>query len=210
MNTSILKSRCAQICAGVTSLSAVLSLVAVNPVRAVTFNVVGASWTQGSNSASLTGTVDIPIGTYTFAPGQLFGAPAPFTGFDLNLNINGRNSTPIFSSIRTGATSSVTLTATAADLQFSTSGASDSSVAYLLFNDFTSSYFIGSDAIPGSQFASGYGDAVFASRSLPTVFAVSSDAQSVPEPTTIPGLLLTGGSLLLLRRCYRKSQTQKV
>ena len=209
MSTS-LKSCCAQLCVGVTSLSAVLSLVAVNPVRAVTFNVVGASWTDtiyGTGlPASLTGTVDIPIGTYSYSPNT--SVSAPFTAFNLTLNVNGTASTRTGANIFTGSTSSLTLTASATDLKFISTSGADGSAAYLFFSGSDGDYIIGSDGNPGFQSASGSAGISATNRSFPTVFAVSSNTQSVPEPSTIPGLLLTGGSLLVLRRCYKKSPAQ--
>ncbi|CCI23125.1 exported hypothetical protein [Microcystis aeruginosa PCC 9809] len=68
--------------AGATSLAAMLTPVAAT---AVTFTV-NRSWSQSGNNASLVGTVDVPIGSYTI---DSTGTPNPFTNVNLTLTVNG-------------------------------------------------------------------------------------------------------------------------
>ena len=67
--------------AGATSLAAMLTPVAAT---AVTFTV-NRSWSESGNNASLVGTVDVPVGSYTIQN----GTPNPFTNVNLTLTLNG-------------------------------------------------------------------------------------------------------------------------
>ena len=68
--------------AGATSLAAMLTPVAA---KAITYTV-NRSWSSGSDNASLVGTVDVPIGSYTI---DSTGTPNPFTNVNLTLTVNG-------------------------------------------------------------------------------------------------------------------------
>jgi hypothetical protein len=71
--------------AGATSLAAMLTPVAAMAIPVVTTFNVNRSWSQGSDTASLVGTVDVPVGSYTIQN----GTPNPFTNVNLTLTVNG-------------------------------------------------------------------------------------------------------------------------
>lgn len=71
--------------AGATSLAAMLTPVAAMAIPAVTTFNVNRSWSEGSDTASLVGTVDVPVGSYTIQN----GTPNPFTNVNLTLTLNG-------------------------------------------------------------------------------------------------------------------------
>ncbi len=78
--------------AGATSLAAMLTPVAAT---AVTFTV-NRSWSESGNNASLVGTVDVPVGSYTIQN----GTPNPFTNVNLILTVNG-NPFPVLNAANT-------------------------------------------------------------------------------------------------------------
>lgn len=145
--------------------------------------------------ASLAGTVEIPMGSYTIQN----ASPSPFTSVNLIFTVNG---TPYFlNHCLTGdihGTGEFFINATATSLTFSTANANGSNPADLDFSDNTvqeanNYYAIGSDTIAG--FESGWTDAgnFAVGATFPTVFAI------VPEPSGF-ALLALGGMALLHRR----------
>ncbi|TRU86999.1 MAG: PEP-CTERM sorting domain-containing protein [Microcystis novacekii Mn_MB_F_20050700_S1] len=188
--------------AGATSLAAMLTPVAA---MAVTFNV-NRSWSEGTNNASLVGTVDVPVGSYTIQN----GSPNPFTNVNLTLTINGNAVT----------LNAVNLTETSAPAQFLVNATS----SVLTFNPDVSGCSFGAicqsqlEFIDSSQGLSGpfyriqsvfslgfsqneeYGvirspfTGVTSSINLPVTFGTAQQQPptSVPEPTTTVGLLGLG------------------
>ncbi|TRU94088.1 MAG: PEP-CTERM sorting domain-containing protein [Microcystis wesenbergii Mw_QC_B_20070930_S4] len=196
--------------AGATSLAAMLTPVAAMAIPAIpavtTFNV-NRSWSDGSDTASLVGTVDVPLGSYTIQD----GAPNPFTNVNLTLTVNGNAVT----------LNAVDLTDTSAPAQFLV----DATSSVLTFNPDVSDPGCSSSSICSSslefidsslglsgprysiQLASVFGisesielglipafTSVSSSPNFPVTFGTAQQqpATSVPEPTATVGLLGLG------------------
>ncbi len=187
--------------AGATSLAAMLTPVAA---KAVTFTV-NRSWSQSGNNASLVGTVDVPIGSYTI---DSTGTPNPFTNVNLTLTVNGNPFTldtvvviPSGSIIGTGqflvnATSS-TLTFNTnvsgfdrATVRFQNSGNPFGNRRYEIGTFLDQSTFQPVN-LEGSTASPGFTEVV-ASVSLPVTFGTAQTAQQVPEPASLFGLGVLG------------------
>jgi hypothetical protein len=186
--------------AGATSLAAMLTPVAAT---AVTFTV-NRSWSNGSNNASLVGTVDVPIGSYTI---NSTGTPNPFTNVNLTLTVNGTPftlDTVVIPSGSISGTGQFLVNATSSTLTFNTnvSGFNAARVrfqnsgnpfgnrwyeigTFLDFFTFQLVNFEGSIASPGFT-------EVVASVSLPVTFGTAQTAQQVPEPASLFGLGVLG------------------
>jgi len=186
--------------AGATSLAAMLTPVAAT---AVTFTV-NRSWSNGSNNASLVGTVDVPIGSYTI---NSTGTPNPFTNVNLTLTVNGNPftlDTVVIPSGSINGTGQFLVNATSSTLTFNTN-ASGSNAARVRFqnsgNPFGNrQYEIGTFIdkstfqlanLEGSISSAGFTE-VLASVSLPVTFGTAQTAQQVPEPASLFGLGVLG------------------
>ena len=167
----------------------------ITPSANATLYNVSRSWSEegcdgcgGGGSASLVGTVDVALGSYTI----MNNGPSPFTSVSLTLIVNG--GAPLH--LDHAATSLIYGTgqffifATASSLIFDTANANGFNPADLIFFDATNmdSYVIGSDDSPHFQTAI-TGDGAFVvdtSISFPNVFGT---ARSVPD---------TGSTLAML------------
>jgi hypothetical protein len=134
--------------------------------------------------ASLTGTVDVPIGVYAIEN----GIPNPFTAVALTLTVNGTsyNLTHARTDLISG-TGQFFIEATATSLTFGTANADLSNPADLIFSDSTDTsagnlYLIGTDEVPGFEAAYTAAGDVEADVTFPTVFGVSN---VMPPPCTI-------------------------
>lgn len=174
----------------VQAATAILALVAGSGAQATVYEV-----NRLFPQASLTGTLEIPLGSYTIQNTN----PSPFTSVHLILTLNG---TQFFlNHCLTGdirGTGQFFIDATATSLIFSTANANGANPADLDFSDTTvqqaHNYFsIGYDTIPGYESAYTDAGSFTANATLPIVFAV------VPEPSVI-ALLALGGAGLLYRR----------
>ncbi|GCA78505.1 PEP-CTERM sorting domain-containing protein [Microcystis aeruginosa] len=192
--------------AGATSLAAMLTPVAAT---AVTFTV-NRSWSNGSNNASLVGTVDVPIGSYTIQN----GTPNPFTNVNLILTVNGNpftldaaNTSGVF------GTGQFLVNATSSTLTFNTANADGSNHAFLAFVDSSTGltgplYGIASQNVSaevgGSTLVS-----VFAQLTFPVTFGTAQTAQQVPEPASLFGLGVLGtlGVASTLKRKLKPSKS---
>lgn len=175
--------------AGATSLAAMLTPVAA---KAVTFTV-NRSWSNGSDNASLVGTVDVPIGSYTIQN----GTPNPFTNVNLILTVNSNpftldaaNTSGVF------GTGQFLVNATSSTLTFNTANADGSNQAFLAFVDSSTGltgplYGIASQNVSAEVGASTL-VSVFASVSFPVTFGTAQTAQQVPEPASLFGLGVLG------------------
>ena len=189
--------------AGATSLAAMLTPVAA---MAVTFNV-NRSWSEGTNNASLVGTVDVSVGSYTIQN----GSPNPFTNVNLTLTINGNAVTlNAVALTNTSAPAQFLVNATSSVLTFnpdvSDAGCSFSCVSNLVFLDSSQGqangpiYSIGSVSDLGSIFREERGviqspfTIVVSSTNFPVTFGTAQQQPptSVPEPTATVGLLGLG------------------
>ncbi|MCZ8119796.1 MAG: PEP-CTERM sorting domain-containing protein [Microcystis sp. LE18-22.4A] len=203
--------------AGATSLAAMLTPVAAT---AVTFTV-NRSWSNGSNNASLVGTVDVPIGSYTI---NSTGTPNPFTNVNLTLTVNGTPftlDTVVIPSGSISGTGQFLVNATSSTLTFNTnvSGFNAARVrfqnsgnpfgnrwyeigTFLDFFTFQLVNFEGSIASPGFT-------EVVASVSLPVTFGTAQTAQQVPEPASLFGLGVLGtlGAASTLKRKLKPSKS---
>ncbi len=185
--------------AGATSLAAMLTPVAA---KAVTFTV-NRSWSNGSDNASLVGTVDVPIGSYTIQN----GTPNPFTNVNLILTVNGNPftlDTVVIPSGIINGTGQFLVNATSSTLTFNTN-ASGSNADRVRFqnsgNPFGNrQYEIGTFIdkstfqlanLEGSISSAGFTE-VLASVSLPVTFGTAQTAQQVPEPASLFGLGVLG------------------
>ncbi|NCS48254.1 MAG: PEP-CTERM sorting domain-containing protein [Microcystis aeruginosa BK11-02] len=196
--------------AGATSLAAMLTPVAAT---AVTFTV-NRSWSSGSNNASLVGTVDVPVGSYTIQN----GTPNPFTNVNLILTVNG-NPFPVLNAANTSSisgTGQFLVNATSSTLTFNTANANGSNTADLAFVNSSTGfggplYAIGFDSIPGFEIAVGTSPSpsVVASVAFPVTFGTVQQVQQVPEPASLFGLgvLSTLGAASTLKRKLKPSQS---
>ncbi|MBD2621441.1 PEP-CTERM sorting domain-containing protein [Microcystis flos-aquae FACHB-1344] len=193
--------------AGATSLAAMLTPVAAT---AVTFTV-NRSWSQSGNNASLVGTVDVPIGSYTIQD----GTPNPFTNVNLTLTVNSNPFT-----LNTADTSFIygtgqfLVNATSSTLTFNTANADGGNPANLTFvNSFTGlsapRYLIGSDGAPGFEIAIDTSPDVGALLAFPVTFGTVQTVQQVPEPASLFGLGVLGtlGAASTLKRKLKPSKS---
>ena len=192
--------------AGATSLAAMLTPVAA---KAVTFTV-NRSWSNGSDNASLVGTVDVPIGSYTIQN----GTPNPFTNVNLILTVNSNpftldaaNTSGVF------GTGQFLVNATSSTLTFNTANADGSNQAFLAFVDSSTGltgplYGIASQNVSAEVGASTL-VSVFASVSFPVTFGIAQTAQQVPEPASLFGLGVLGtlGAASTLKRKLKPSKS---
>jgi hypothetical protein len=186
--------------AGATSLAAMLTPVAA---MAVTFNV-NRSWSQGSDTASLVGTVDVPVGSYTIQN----GTPNPFTNVNLTLTLNGNavtlNAVDLTDTL---APAQFLVNATSSVLTFNAdiSGCSDdckSELEFINSSQGTSgpfyrirlvSFFGVSESTEQGVIRSPFTNVV-SSPNFPVTFGTAQQQPptSVPEPTATVGLLGLG------------------
>ncbi|MEA5576090.1 hypothetical protein [Anabaena sp. UHCC 0451] len=190
-------------------------LASATPSKALTFNV-NQSWTGSfagnGNVATLTGTVDIPVGNYTRNNGN---QSSPFTGVNLTLNINGVSDALNASSLNIVNTlASYFINVSSADIKISTSGASGAGSNYLLFTSTSTSsrVLFGSDANPAFVFGSlSSGTLAVTDSSFPLTLGTVA-----PTPTPVPweganqSIIFFGASLfigykILMRKIAYKS-----
>jgi hypothetical protein len=203
--------------AGATSLAAMLTPVAA---KAITYTV-NRSWSSGSDNASLVGTVDVPIGSYTI---DSTGTPNPFTNVNLTLTVNGTPftlDTVVIPSGSISGTGQFLVNATSSTLTFNTNVSGSNSARVRFQNSgnpfgnrrydigtfldvftFQLVNFEGSTASPGFT-------EVVASVSLPVTFGTVQQVQQVPEPASLFGLgvLSTLGAASTLKRKLKPSQS---
>jgi hypothetical protein len=179
------------------SAGAVAALLTATSARAEIY-FVNRSFTDGSTTATLIGTVDVPLGSYTI---QNMGA-SPFTSVNLTLTVNA--TAFAVDNVLTGiiqGTGQFNINATATTLTFGTANSDGGNPADLEFSDTTDPhandrYVLGSNGDP--RFEAGYtsaGSVLSTAVSFPTVFATVA-----PEPTTLALAGLGGMALMLLRR----------
>jgi len=194
--------------AGATSLAAMLTPVAAT---AVTFTV-NRSWSESGNNASLVGTVDVPVGSYTIQN----GTPNPFTNVNLILTVNG-NPFPVLNAADTSnisGTGQFLVNATSSTLTFNTANADGSNPADLVFVNSSTGfggpfYVIGTDGNPGFEIAINTSPDVAASVAFSVTFGTVQQVQQVPEPASLFGLgvLSTLGAASTLKRKLKPSQS---
>lgn len=194
--------------AGATSLAAMLTPVAA---KAVTFTV-NRSWSESGNNASLVGTVDVPVGSYTIQN----GTPNPFTNVNLILTVNG-NPFPVLNAANTSfviGTGQFLVNATSSTLTFNTANANGSNPADLVFVNSSTGfngplYAIGFESIPGFEIAINTSPNVLASVSFPVTFGTAQQVQQVPEPASLFGLGVLGtlGVASTLKRKLKPSKS---
>jgi hypothetical protein len=177
---------------------AAATMVASSAQAAIYF--VDRSLTNGSSTATLTGTVNIPIGSYTIQN----TVPDPFTDVNLTLTVNTTSYyfTQADTSLILG-TGRFEIDATTTRLTFDPIG-NGSNPADLSFWDasHTNRYCVGSDGFAAFEVA--YTDAgVFASG---PVFPVTFGTAAVPEPTTTIIWSLLGGLAIGLGRWRRQGR----
>ena len=174
-----------------------LTLLAACSAKAEIY-FVNRSFTDGSTTATLTGTVDVPLGSHTI---QNMGA-SPFTSVNLILTVNAI--TFAVNNVLTGliqGTGQFNINATATTLTFGTANSNGANPADLVFSDATDTqvndrYVLGSNGSP--QFEAGYtraGSVLSTTVTFPTVFATAA-----PEPTTQALAGLGGMALMMFRR----------
>lgn len=172
-------------------------LLIVSSAQAQIYNV-DRSITDGTSSATLIGTLDIPIGSYTIQN----ASASPFTSVNLTLTVNA--TIFVLDNALTGiinGTGQFFIDATPTTLTFSTANSDGGDPADLEFSDTTllyanDRYVIGSNADP--QFEAAYtaaGSVLSTTVTFPTVFGTA-----VPEPTTLALAGLGGVCLLVFSR----------
>ena len=176
------------------TLITTITLLASSHAMGNQYNV-NRAWTDGFGNASLTGTVDLPIGSYAI----MNGTPNPFTAVALTLTVNGTpfSLTHALTGVIKG-TGQFLVEATPTTLTFDTANAGGSNPADLVFSDTTvlyanNFYGIGYNGHPGFEVA--YTDAgnVIADLAFPIVFGI------IPEPSTL-ALAGLGAALMIARR----------
>jgi hypothetical protein len=151
------------------------------------------------SNATLTGTVELPMGNYTI----MNSSPAPFTAIHLTLSVNG-NPIALFTNANTGLiqgagqffiNASTTLT-------FSTAHGSGTDPADFEFENAGTfdlpRYVIGTDTNPGFQVAYYPGGGPIASVTFPTVFGIL-----IPEPSAVTLGAVGAATLMIVRRRCR-------
>ncbi|RPH89655.1 MAG: PEP-CTERM sorting domain-containing protein [Chroococcales cyanobacterium metabat2.561] len=190
--------------AGATSLAAMLTPVAAMAIPVVTTFNVNRSWSQGSDTASLVGTVDVPVGSYTIQN----GTPNPFTNVNLTLTVNGNavtlNAVDLTDTL---APAQFLVNATSSVLTFNAdvSGCSSDCGSRLVFIDSSLGQSNGPFYRIGSRFLGPVISrevgviispftAVESSLNFPVTFGTAQQQPptSVPEPTATVGLLGLG------------------
>jgi hypothetical protein len=190
--------------AGATSLAAMLTPVAAMAIPAVTTFNVNRSWSDASGTASLVGTVDVPVGSYTIQN----GTPNPFTNVNLTLTLNGNavtlNAVDLTDTL---APAQFLVNATSSVLTFNAdiSGCSDdceSELEFINSSQGTSgpfyriqsvSFFGVSESTEQGVIRSPFTNVV-SSTNFPVTFGTAQQQPptSVPEPTATVGLLGLG------------------
>ena len=183
-------------------------LLAISAALAPFLTPVGAAaatydvhrfFSDGPTNATLTGTLELPLGSYTI----MDRAPSPFAAVNLTLTVNG-----VSYSLHNALTDVIFGTgqffieATADSLIFNTANADGSNPADLVFSDNLdpqahNRYAIGWNGAPGFEVAYTEAGDLAVPATFPTVFAV------VPEPSTMT-LLATAMGLLATRTVRRR------
>jgi hypothetical protein len=171
------------VCAGA------LMLIA-SSAQAQIYNV-DRSFTDGVNNATLIGTVEIPLGSYTIQD----SSASPFSSVNLTLTVAGTPYTVdnVLTGIISG-TGQFLIDATPTTLTFNTANSNASNPADLVFSDNSivydnDRYVIGSNGDPQFEAAyTGAGSVISTAVTYPTVFGTA----AVPEPTTLALVGLSG------------------
>jgi hypothetical protein len=195
--------------AGATSLAAMLTPVAAMAIPAVTTFNVNRSWSSGSDTASLVGTVNVPVGSYTIQD----GTPNPFTNVNLILTVNG-NPFPVLNAANTSlvlGTGQFLVNATSSTLTFNTAGSNPVDLAFVNSSTVFGGpfYAIGFDSTSGFETAFATSPNVNASVAFPVTFGTVQQVQQVPEPASLFGLgvLSTLGAASTLKRKLKPSKS---
>jgi hypothetical protein len=165
---------------------------------------VNRSFTDGMNTATLIGTLDIPEGIWTImnaAPGP--GGPSPFTSVNLTLTVD--DTSYAVNNVATGAiycTGAFSITATPTALIFSASG-NATNPADLDFMDkptgqISALYGIGSDGDPA--FETAIISTARVQANVDPVYPVTFGVEIVPEPSVLRMLAIGVCGIGLLRR----------
>lgn len=183
------------------STASVVAILTPSDAMAVTFNVA-RTLTDGTNNASLTGTVDIEVGNYTL----IDGSPNPFTAVNLTMTSDGDSYTLDTVSNLILGTGRFLINATSSTLTFNTENTDETNIAVLAFTNSGGDpiYSIGvDDHGPYEQFT---GDSIPTiydpSVSFPTVFGTAQVA--IPEPITILGVATALGFGTVFKRQLKR------
>jgi len=168
-------------------------LINARSAEAATYDVNLAF--TGGGTASLVGTVDLPLGNYTI----MNGAPNPFTAVNLTLTVNG---TP-YSLVQADTslifgTGQFLINANASTLIFDTANSDAMDPADLTFRTASTNdrYIIGSNGIPAFEAAyTSAGDVLNENITFPVQFGTI-----VPEPSSLVLFSLGAGAFLMRRR----------
>ncbi len=150
------------------------SAVSANPI---TYDV-SRTWTDGTATATLTGTVDVAVGSYSV----MNQGPAPFTDINLVLTVDGSPFDLTFAdtSLITGS-GQFLINATASTLIFDTVNFDSTNPADLSFGLRSGDHYtIGSDGVPGFESAFTSAGNPLMLLNLPVIFGTAR-GNSVPE-----------------------------
>jgi PEP-CTERM motif len=172
---------------GLLVLTLVTAWMVTSSAKAVVYRV-DRSFTDGISTATLTGTVELPLGHYVIQN----TAPNPFTSVDLTMTVNA-TSFHLANAIThlIDGTGRFIIDATPTTLTFDTANGNVTNPADLAFADNTSPfsnnrYAIGSNGDPAFEAAITGAGIVVGDMSFPNVFGTA-----VPEPSSIVLLGLT-------------------
>jgi len=190
-------------CCASVILAFIILVAIVHGANGVTYTV-NRSWTDGIGTASLVGTVDVPLGDYTI----MNRGADPFTNVSLTLTLNGRPFVLDHADTSfIAGTGQFFIDATLSYLIFDTANADGSNPADLDFFNAanTTHYAIGSDGDPGFERGlSPVAPDVIGDLTFPVVFGTA--ANSVPETSSTLALL---GFVLIGMGAARKRLTRR-
>jgi hypothetical protein len=176
----------------VTTIIAAYAVTSALSASAITYNV-SRMWSDGSDTATLTGTVDVAVGSYSI----MNQGATPFTNINLLLIVD--NASFLLTSADTSlivGSGEFLISATASTLTFNTANFDPFNPADLIFGPRSGDHYaIGSDGFAGFEAAVSSAGSPLVFLSFPVVFGTAG-GNSVTEPG--PSIVLLGLSIMAI------------